>query len=78
MLDRPILGRRSNAIFFKYNNFINKFTSTINKTLKKYLSIILIIFYCLGWYLPYCCNTKIQSPIVKSIKNINKALSKFN
>jgi len=54
---------------------INNFLSNTNEYLKRFLFALIIIIYCLGWYLPYCCNTKIQFPIIKSIKNITRVLN---
>ena len=62
----------SDSVVFK-----RKFQFQPKQIIKKYLSIFLIIIYCLGWYLPNCCTTKIESPLIKSYININRAITKF-
>ena len=72
-------------IFFVKENFIipNKLykdlsnvTLNYNFKLKKFITIFIIIIYCAGWYMPFCCNVYIKSPILKFYKNTSRAMDK--
>ena len=58
-----------------YKNLVN-FTYSFNHKIKKTISIFIIIIYCAGWYMPFCCNPYIKSPILKFYKNTTRALNK--
>ena len=59
------------------STFTEKFQLKTKLIIKKYLLAFLIIIYCLGWYLPQCCTTKIESPILNTYGNINWAITKI-
>ena len=72
-------------IFYTKENFIlpnlnykslKNLTNHINIHIKKFITILIIIIYCAGWYMPFCCNIYIKSPLLKFYKNTSRALNK--
>jgi len=72
-------------IFYTKENFIltnltyknlKNITNNINFYIKKFATVFIIIIYCAGWYMPFCCNIYIKSPLLKFYKNTTRALNK--
>ena len=55
---------------------LKNLTNHINIHIKKFITILIIIIYCAGWYMPFCCNIYIKSPLLKFYKNTSRALNK--
>ena len=58
-----------------YKNLLG-LTNKINYNFRKIISFFIIIIYCAGWYMPFCCNIYIKSPLLKFYKNSTRALNK--